>query len=68
VFLGHGTADNVVTFDKGEASRDALINTFGFKKVSWHSYDDMLHSVNPEELQDIFDFLESVVPEDPSNM
>lgn len=68
VFLGHGMEDNVVTFDKGEASRDALIKTFGFKNVSWNAYPDMLHSVSPKELVDLFEFLETTIPDEPASI
>jgi predicted esterase len=62
VFLGHGTNDNVVKFEFGQMSRDALQNNFNYRNVEWHQYEGLVHSVSPEELNDIFEFLERVLP------
>jgi phospholipase/carboxylesterase len=50
VFLGHGTADEIVPLAAGTAARDALTKA-GFN-VEWHQY-PMPHSVHPDEVADI---------------
>ena len=50
IFLGHGTADDVVPIKAGLAARDALTK-LGCK-VEWHQY-PMAHSVHPNEIADI---------------
>lgn len=50
VFLAHGTDDPMVTLDRGEATRDALL-ALGHR-VDWHTY-PMEHSVCPEEVDDL---------------
>lgn len=61
-FLGHGTADQVVKFEFGKMSRDYLINNFGRTKVEWHQYENMVHTASPQEIEDLFQFLEKVIP------
>jgi phospholipase/carboxylesterase len=50
IFLGHGTADDIVPIKAGLAARDALAK-LGCK-VEWHQY-PMPHSVHPDEIADI---------------
>jgi len=50
IFLAHGTADDIVLPQRGEASRDAL-QALG-ANVEWHSY-PMGHSVCMEEVADL---------------
>jgi len=50
IFLAHGTADPVVAFERGTASRDALA-ALGYP-VEWHQY-PMQHSVCPDEVADL---------------
>lgn len=50
VFIGHGTADDIVPLQRGLASRDALAK-LGYKP-EWHQY-PMPHSVHPDEIADI---------------
>src|SRR2546423_7794072 len=50
IFMAHGTADPVVRFEWGDASRRALVAD-GFR-VDWHTY-RMEHSVCMEEIQAI---------------
>lgn len=59
VFLAHGTRDPVVSFDRGSASRDRLIE-LGME-VEWHTY-PMEHSVCAEELRDLVTFLGRTLP------
>jgi phospholipase/carboxylesterase len=49
IFLAHGTHDEVLTLDRGEASRDAL-QALGYP-VEWHEY-AMGHAVSPLELEE----------------
>ncbi len=58
IFLAHGAFDPVVTFDRGTHARDLLLaHQFA---VSWHAY-PMPHSVCPEEIRDIADFLKKII-------
>jgi phospholipase/carboxylesterase len=50
IFMGHGQQDNVITIDRGRASRDAL-QALGYD-VEWHEY-PMAHSVCIEEIADL---------------
>ncbi|MBU3624002.1 alpha/beta hydrolase [Polynucleobacter sp. AP-Latsch-80-C2] len=59
VFMAHGAYDPVVVLDRAQASH-ALLETLGYQ-VDWNEY-PMEHSVNPEELQDISRFLQTVLP------
>lgn len=61
-FLGHGTADQVVKFQSGELSRDFLKGTLNRTNLQWHQYEGMVHTASPEEIEDVFKFLESVIP------
>lgn len=50
IFLGHGTADDIVPVKSGQAARDTL--TALAYQVEWHQY-PMPHSVHPDEIADI---------------
>jgi phospholipase/carboxylesterase len=50
IFLAHGTHDEVVHLDRGEASRD-LLQKLGHR-VEWHEY-LMGHSVSPLEIEEL---------------
>jgi phospholipase/carboxylesterase len=58
IFMAHGTQDPVVVLARGEDSRDALV-ALGHP-VQWHTY-PMPHSVHPQEISDISDFLRQVL-------
>jgi predicted esterase len=59
-FLGHGTADEKVSFHLGEESRDTL-QQFGLD-VTWRQYDEFGHWYKvPDELDDIACFLRGKV-------
>jgi phospholipase/carboxylesterase len=58
IFLAHGTQDEVVALDRGEASRDAL-RSLGYD-IEWHEY-PMGHSVCAAELQELNAFLVRVL-------
>jgi phospholipase/carboxylesterase len=59
IFMAHGTADPVVVLPRAEASHAAL-QALGYQ-VQWHTY-PMPHSVHPQEIADIGDFLRQVLP------
>jgi len=58
IVMAHGTADPMIPFARGVASRDR-IKALGYD-VEWHEY-PMQHSVNPDELRDIAAFLRRVL-------
>ncbi len=58
IFMGHGTADPVVRFEWGNASRQALVSA-GYK-VEWHTY-GMEHSVCMEEIGAVSAWLQRVL-------
>ena len=58
IFLAHGTHDEVVHLERGEASRDAL-QALGCD-VEWHEY-LMGHSVTPLEIEELNAFLVRVL-------
>ena len=54
IFIAHGTQDPVVALERGQASKDLLVEN-GYA-VQWHTY-PMPHSVCPEEVTDIARFM-----------
>ena len=58
VFMGHGSADPIVRFEWGDASRRAL-EAAGYR-VEWHAY-RMEHSVCLEEIQAVSAWLQRVL-------
>jgi phospholipase/carboxylesterase len=58
IFMAHGTADPIVRFDWGSASRDALVK--GGYNVDWHTY-GMEHSVCMEEINAVSAWLQRVL-------
>ena len=56
--MAHGTQDQVVVMERGEESKNALI-AMGYS-VQWQTY-VMGHSVHPDELADISNFLRAVL-------
>jgi phospholipase/carboxylesterase len=58
IFMAHGTADPVVRFEWGDASRRALVAA-GYK-VEWHTY-RMEHSVCMEEIEAIGKWLVQIL-------
>lgn len=70
IFIGHGTADPVVAFQYGQKSAEHLTSDCGIKKateeslvgVTFKSYDSMGHQSAPQELRDVAEFLQKVIP------
>ena len=58
IFMAHGSDDSVVPLARALASKQAL-SELGYR-VQWHSY-DMGHSVHPQEVTDIAQFLRAVL-------
>ena len=58
IFLAHGTEDPIVTLDRGQ-STERLLAAHNYA-VQWHTY-PMPHSVCPEEVFDIAQFLKRVL-------
>ena len=58
VFMAHGTYDDIITLALAESSA-ALMSELGYP-ISWHEY-PMAHSVCMEEIDDIRDFLRTVL-------
>jgi phospholipase/carboxylesterase len=58
IFLAHGTQDPVVALERGQSTH-ALLVSHGYS-VQWHTY-PMPHSVCPQEVQDIAQFLKQVL-------
>ena len=58
IFMAHGTRDGVVSLPRATASRDAL-TAMGYA-VQWHDY-PMEHSVCPQEVADLEQFLKRVL-------
>lgn len=59
-FMGHGTSDNVVDIKFGRMSRDLLKSTFKATNVTWKEYAGLGHGIDPQELDDVLDFLDKV--------
>ncbi|KAF9575563.1 hypothetical protein EC968_002499 [Mortierella alpina] len=61
IFFGHGDADQVVKYEYGQQTSEFL-QTHGYN-VQFHTYPRMDHSVCPEELRDMLNFLKETIPE-----
>jgi len=58
ILIAHGTHDPVVALDRGQ-NTERLLVSHGYN-VQWHTY-PMPHSVCPEEVRDIAQFLKAVL-------
>lgn len=58
IFMVHGTADPVIPLQRAEQSRD-LLKQLGYQ-IEWHDY-WMQHSVSPQEIVDIGNWLRKVL-------
>ena len=58
IFMAHGVYDDIIPLRRAEQSRD-LLKQAGYE-VEWHTY-PMPHSVSPEEIGDIAQFLRRVL-------
>jgi predicted esterase len=62
LFIGHGTADAVVSFEAGRRLHHALSDAG--VKAELHTYERMGHSSSAKEMRDLLEFFESVLPPD----
>jgi predicted esterase len=60
IFLGHGDADNVVRFEWGQKTAEKL-QEWGYD-VEFHTYKDLPHSADPDEINDLEKFLNKAIP------
>ncbi|PWN45248.1 Phospholipase/carboxylesterase [Ceraceosorus guamensis] len=61
IFLGHGTADQVVKYEYGQRSAKFL-RAGGENDGGAGSYDGMAHSACMEEIEHVAEYLEKVIP------
>lgn len=64
IFHGHGESDPMVTVNMARKSKE-LVTQKGATNYKLKTYPGLVHSVSPEEIQDVKEFLEGVLP--PSN-
>ncbi|KAI0711048.1 Phospholipase/carboxylesterase [Cerioporus squamosus] len=72
IFWGHGKADPIVRFDRATLSLEFLKKELGISTVEpenvlnggieFHAYEDLPHSADPEELEELKTFLKKVLP------
>jgi lysophospholipase I len=60
IFMGHGDSDQVVHTQLGQLSQ-SMLNVQGYN-VTFKVYEDLEHSATPEELDDVEEFLNKVLP------
>lgn len=60
VFLGHGNADNIVSYDFGKLSSTVLSKVY--KNLEFKTYDGLGHSSSPQEFSDVASFISKVLP------
>jgi predicted esterase len=65
IFMGHGTADNVVQYKWGKATFEQL-KEWDYQ-VEFKTYEGLTHSADPEELQDLAQWLKARVPDLPED-
>lgn len=63
VFHGHGTADPLVRYELALKSREYMLQ-HGAKNYQVKGYKGMQHTVIPEEIADVLNFLKRVLPPD----
>ncbi|KAF9884473.1 hypothetical protein FE257_001734 [Aspergillus nanangensis] len=60
-FLAHGLDDEVVPFTFGEISAKA-VKDLGLEDVTFKSYANLGHSADPQEIEDLEEFLNRAIP------
>jgi len=60
VFIGHGDSDPMVRYEWGQNTAKFLKER-GFK-VDFHTYKDLAHSADPEEIDDVEKFIKDCLP------
>jgi len=62
IFMGHGKSDPVVQFPWGEMSYKLMKEQLEMPNIEFHEYEGLAHSANEQELQDVADFIEKILP------
>ena len=70
IFWGHGTSDPLIRFTWAEQSLKFLKESLGFSDatkenlvgIEFHAYKGLVHSANDEEIEDLQEWLEKVLP------
>ena len=62
VFLGHGTSDPLIPLALAQSTAN-LLKQKGFSALDFRTYPGVQHSIGPQELQDIREFILKVLPE-----
>ena len=70
IFWGHGRSDPLVKFEWAERSIEFIKNGLGIPEatkenpigVEFHAYPGLVHSANDQELDDLQQWLEKVIP------
>ncbi|KAF2635083.1 Phospholipase/carboxylesterase [Massarina eburnea CBS 473.64] len=60
IFMGHGDADQVVAHKFGKSSADELVK-LGYK-VDFRTYENLVHSADPEEIDHLESYLNQQIP------
>jgi predicted esterase len=61
IFQAHGEIDTIVRHDWAVKSRDLLRDTYG-REIEWHSYPDLEHSADPQEIDALQKWMEMRIP------
>ena len=62
VFLGHGTSDPLIPLALAQSTAN-LLRQKGFSALDFRTYPGVQHSIGPQELQEIREFIQKVLPE-----
>ena len=66
IFHGHGEADPMVQYAMATKSRQHVVDEGGATDYTLKGYPGLPHSVSPEEIADVMEFLSKVLPPDES--
>ncbi|KAA8904954.1 acyl-protein thioesterase 1 [Sphaerosporella brunnea] len=61
IFQAHGEIDNIVRHSWAVKSRDLLRNAHG-REIEWHSYPNLEHSADPQEIDALQKWMEQIIP------
>jgi len=63
----HGEADPMVRVDMARRSKEVLLEEKGAKDYTLKTYPGLVHSVIPEEVQEVMQFLGTILPREGEN-
>jgi dipeptidyl aminopeptidase/acylaminoacyl peptidase len=63
VLIAHGTDDDRIGLEGGALRTEKVLKEFGWKDVRMKIYEGLGHSASEDEMRDIFQFLQEVIPE-----